>query len=648
MKDAPAPACDWTSFRECALVVISCQMNASEQGLEDETQKWAWLVYNLACVARCTIPEKMRAIVDLFEVCELINWLSAVNSFDKPYFELKEPLRAHISRQKMDEAFQTAREQGICMSRLWNLTVGGGEREEVDLPILMEMLKSQSWAGSCGNKTLPGSLDHDTCTAEVCCFSSIDSTRVQQLHKCSDANCGDPLLFQSQSSYECTTWWLDDMENSEEVPYVVNPEKHVPYMAISHVWSDGTGGGVQGEGRVNRCLFKYFREIAIELGCKAIWWDTISIPSEKVARQKAIGRIHENFREASHTIIHDQSLALSPSTNGSHSCLALLLSPWFTRAWTALELRMAQRGKVSVIYQHPAHLNDTNRYMLKSLDGDILAEHPAYSSRGHWVASSLVKQLREQQFDNIGDILKVLRTRSTSWPQDLMIVAGLLTEHKPKKIEPDFIALIVRDIVTDLVTVEESFLYHGHATMRHKGAWSWCPFSLLDVQLRLNTDIYQRIYVDEEGAVTGCWKYRTLSKEDADKLQSYSFHISVDWQIRAALAQWEYCLLLQHPSREDSKVLLVVPLDVGVSTINGTDYVVLECQFVGTVCTNLEWGLSYSIAVRLGKLEDEATTKANDLIDKYYDIKGPRLSLVPRGKALESIRNTRRQLAGRV
>ena len=84
-----------------------------------------------------------------------------------------------------------------------------------------------------------------------------------------------------------------------------------------------------------------------------------------------------------------------------------------------------------------------------------------------------------------------------------MIVAGLLTEHKPKRVEPDFIALVVRDIVTGLVVIEESFLYHGHATMRQKGGWSWCPFSLLDVQLRTNTDEFQQIYVDEEGAVTG-------------------------------------------------------------------------------------------------------------------------------------------------
>ncbi len=638
MEDA-APACEWKNFRDWALVVVSCQLNAKKQGLEEETWNWALTVHNLSVEAHFPGDEKPMASTILFDVCELINWLDTINSFIYPSFKDRQPLRTHIFKEEIVEATQTAHQKGICMNRLWNLTVGGHEREEVDLPILMRMLQSQSRTDSSTVETSRRSSEHDTCTAEVCCFSSIDSTRVQQLHKCSDSACGEPLWFQTSGiQSECITWSVDSMEGSNGVPHVVDTQS---YLAISHVWSDGTGGGVQGEGRVNRCLFGYFREIAIRLQCKAIWWDTISIPSERVARQKAISRMHENFSKASHTIIHDQSIAQSPWIDGGRSCLALLLSPWFTRAWTALELRMAQKGKVSVIYDDP---DDPKGIALKNLDKDILANHPAYSSRGHWIASSLIKQLRQQQFDNIADILKVLRTRSTSWPRDLMVVAGLLTGHKPDITKSDFVALIVRDIVTGLVAVEESFLYHGHTTMRLKGGWSWCPFSLLDVQLLTNKDQFQRVYIDEEGAVTGSWKYRVLSKEDVDKLQSYSFHTSVDWQIRTALAQWEYCVLLQDPRRKDSKVLLAVPLGVGISTIQNTGYHVVECQFVGTVYANLEWGDSYTITVRLGKLESEPRINAEDLIDEYYNIKGPRLVQVPLGEELDSIRKARKEV----
>ena len=184
---------------------------------------------------------------------------------------------------------------------------------------------------------------------------------------------------------------------------------------------------------------------------------------------------------------------------------------------------MAQKGRISVIYQGP---NNVRPYALKNLDTDVLADHPAYFSRGHLVASSLIEQLREQPFNNIRDILKVVRTRSTSWSRDLLIVAALLTGHKPNVNDPNFIALITRDIIRGLVVIEESVLYHGHATMTEKGGWSWCLMNLLDVQLRTK-DTFDEVYVDEQGAVTGSWKYCLLSKEDANKLEAYSFHISV-------------------------------------------------------------------------------------------------------------------------
>ena len=639
-----APACEWKRFRDWALVVISCQLNASKQGLEEEVWSWGWILYHLTCEAHFSGHgnpgnQRLTPSVNLFDVCELINWLDTINSFIQPSFTYREPLRTHISKETIVQATEIAHQEGICVNRLWNLTVGGREREEVDLPVLMKMLQRQSQVDPSALQISRQNSEHDDCTAEVCCFSSIDSTRVQQLHKCSDSACGEPLLFPNSGiQNECITWWVDNMDGSDEVPRLVDAEQR--YLAISHVWSDGTGGGIQGEGHVNRCLFRYFRKIATRLNCNAVWWDTISIPSERIARQKAISRMHENFSQASHTIIHDESIAQSPWIDGGHSCLALLLSPWFTRAWTALELRMAQEGKISVVFRDP---NDPEGFTLKNLDEKILANHPAYSSRGHWIASSLIKQLRQQQFNNVGDILKVLRIRSTSWPRDIMVVAGLLTGHSPDLIKSDFIALIVRDIVTGLVVLEESFLYHGHTTMKPKGGWSWCPFSLLDVQLQTYTDMFQRIYVDEEGAVTGYWNYRALSKQDVEKLQPHSFHISVAWQIRMALARWEYCLLLQHSRRDDSQVLLAVPLGVGVSTIEDTGYQVLECQFVGTVYQNLGWDDSYPIAVRFGKLDNEPMMKAKDIIDIYEAIKGPRFFILPQGKKLECIRKARKE-----
>ena len=668
---AAAPACEWRHFRDWALVVISCLLNAGNQGLIEESHGWGSLVFGLSMLADTIPREKLPADVDLFEVFELINWMSTIDSYVHPLVDRQVSVRTHLSKRKIFEATQTARQAGICQNRLWNLTVGGGEREEIDLPVLMMMLnkhsqdsvpflrhrehkdqgraprnmatpESQNRTISASIKELHLSSDHDVCTAEVCSFSNIDSTRVEQLHKCSGKACGEPLRFASSRRYKRITWWLNNNGDNNGSPHNAITKGKGQYMAISHVWSDGTGGGVQGEGLVNRCLFTYFRDIARNFGCTAIWWDTISIPTERVARQTAISRMHKNFSQASHTIIHDQYLAQFPWTDDGLPCLALLLSPWFTRAWTALELMMSRKGKVSVIFRHPS---DCSSYTIQNLDHNVLAHHPAYCSRGHWVASSLVRQLRSQQFGSIGDIMKVLRTRNSSWPRDLMVIAGLLTGHEPKVNVPGFVARTTRDIILGLVEIEESFLYHGHATMTQKGGFSWCPSSLLDVHIRTNAnraDRADRVFVSEHGALTGTWEYRMLRKKDVDKVRPYSFHISVAWQIRTALEQWDSCLLLRSPYHNDVRALLVVPLDVGKSEICGRVYKVLECDYVGTIYTSLEWGPSYKITVRLGMLTDDANTSSEEVIRRYDDTEGQGLNGPP-CQELHSIRLERRQ-----
>ena len=84
------------------------------------------------------------------------------------------------------------------------------------------------------------------------------------------------------------------------------------YIAISHVWSDGTGAGLQKAGTVNRCLFKYFTDIAKRLGCEAVWWDAVSVPTEKSARAKAVRSMADQYANAEYTVVHDAHLLNFP------------------------------------------------------------------------------------------------------------------------------------------------------------------------------------------------------------------------------------------------------------------------------------------------------------------------------------------------
>jgi hypothetical protein len=224
-----------------------------------------------------------------------------------------------------------------------------------------------------------------------------------------------------------------------------------------------------------------------------------------------------------------------------------------------------------------------------------------------------------------------------------MVVAGLLTDHKPKVEAPGFIASITRDIILGLVEIEESFLYHGRATMTQEKGFSWCPFSLLDGDVRTDSDrFWERLYVDEEGAVSGRWDYRILSKVDAENVQPYSFHLSVDWQIRATLKRWENCLLLRSTHRKNVQALLVVPLEVAECEIRDDRYPILDCHYVGTVYANLEF--NNSVSVRLGKVSGSPTMSAAKLVEEYDWAKGPILFCPLWRKHLSSIRKARKQM----
>jgi len=99
--------------------------------------------------------------------------------------------------------------------------------------------------------------------------------------------------------------------------------------------------------------------------------------------------------------------------------------------------------------------------------------------------------------------------------------------------------------------------------------------------------------------------------------------------------------------------LLVVPLKVGKIELCNTGYVILECQYVGSVYTNLQWGESYTASIRLGKLTQDPQISAKEVVDNYNriydDHKGPPLmGRHPWAEHLDSIRLARRKASDRM
>ncbi|KAH8594170.1 hypothetical protein B0O99DRAFT_514391, partial [Bisporella sp. PMI_857] len=583
-----APKCDWRPFQEWALTAMSCQAClTSEQKLTKAHTHIASAVYGLCTILKRSKAKSAkyirpsldgpslengseRAPVNIASVCNVLSWMMVIqdeivvhpddlDGLDRKF------LPPALTLPVIENAAKDLQQLGICKNRLWNL-VTLSERQENDFPDFMQalMLHPESF------KHLHGV--HEFCTPTKCQRSQIDSTTVGQMHKCQE-----PLKCQTR------TFNVDLLETSLDLgkptawsrlkPCLSRPNE--AYIAISHVWSDGTGVGVKNAGCVNECLFDYFAQVAERLKCTGIWWDALSIPQESKARSKALNKMHSNYANAKTTVVHDNYLVNFEWKDDGSPCLALVLSSWFTRGWTALELIMS--GKVQVLFKDP---NGGSKPLIKDLDTEVLATEPGGHTRAHWLISGFIRRLRKP-IDELGDLLAILKARSTSWARDRTIIAALLLNVP----DCDFTRVegeITRHILTHLGYIPFECLFHGNVTMADSGPWSWCVPSLDDIRLDLSKKLrgidkdYDMLVINKKGAITGQWGYRRLYRKEVKRLEPYGENLAVRVKVRTALRHWEECLLLREWDDKPGPVLLV-------TTVGVTKGGILECRYVGRV-----------------------------------------------------------------
>ncbi|KAK6339419.1 hypothetical protein TWF718_008838 [Orbilia javanica] len=494
--------------------------------------------------------------IDVFPILEIVYWaVTAQIHFGENPDILGEGWKKDIipvetAAKAISDAVKKAT-GNICLNRLWNTTLIS-ERAEQDIPSLVNL----AIYGRYEKLRHPG---HEQCTPEQCDFTSVDATRVKQLHQCpeTDIDCRatktnfDPALLKvSIESGGGTVWSVD-------APFRVLQD--AKYIAISHVWADGTGIGLEPAGLVNTCLFEYFAKIARTLECRGIWWDTISIPTDPKLRSAAINDMHNNYSQAQYTVLHDKYLSNFEWAEDGSPCLAVILSPWFTRGWTALECIMSR--KIKVIFKKPG--TDTHEPILKDLDEEVLARDPSRCSRGHWIASTIIRRLRQPSpitgdledaentdiIQNVSDLLAVLQPRSTSWPRDRMIIAGLLAGVEVKYGESA--EIITQKICEKLKYINPVSLVHGKTPITGAGPWSWCPKYLYDMPASPPSDFHGRPHQGfiRNGTLklSGLTWFRRVTKEDVlrRRIIPHSTHPSVSFRIETALAEeWQNCLVL--------------------------------------------------------------------------------------------------------
>lgn len=434
------------------------------------------------------------------------------------------------------KAFDRAtRELKLCPNRIW--AVAGEDLPKL-LPDACSVVSLNSLEAD--KDETNNEIDrHNSCTFDFCEYSQRDFTAVQQRHECSDpAQC-------SQLRHRFTRAALEKAIKRGGDSTVWNLagtsilSAHRPFMAISHVWSDGTGTGAWGDGEVNECLYGFFRDIAQQFQCEGIWWDTLCIPREKATRNKAIKRIQNNYQDARITLVHDcflRNWVWHPDT----ACFAILMSPWFSRGWTALEL--ANSHRVKVIFK------GRRGPVIKDLDEEILAKDDEPDGPRK-EASRIIQSLRNG-VTSLNDLLRVLGPRYTSWPKDMSIISALLVGVAPEEQQQKTYVRILKK----LGRISPGNFFHNSATM--SSDFGWCPTSLFNMPLdRSHSD--GSLLISGNG-VQGRWRVIPMSATLEELFLWSHSHPLIRRQLQNALQHPDRCRLLAESVDDPIERVLLV------------------------------------------------------------------------------------------
>ncbi|KAK5662254.1 hypothetical protein OQA88_8159 [Cercophora sp. LCS_1] len=465
------------------------------------------------------------------------------------------------------DAVRRAKAFKLCLRRIWAVSANLPNRAR-SLPNLIP---------AAGTFSVPSHSrqhhEHEQCTFDFCEHSRIDFTSVAQRHECQDPpgpDCGNyvfPLQqLSSRVDRSSSTAWELVSGSPDDVPSLLDPTK--PYMAVSHVWADGTGAGIWGPGKVNKCLYEFFCKIARDFQCEGCWWDAVSIPQEAKARSKALAGMQNNYADARITLVHDLYLREWEWVDAATACFAIVMSPWYSRGWTALEL--AKSHKVKILFKAR-----NEHHVIKDLDIDILDQVPPDSP--YLPAAKAISKLRSAKVQNLGDLLSILAPRDTSKPRDVPIISGLLAGVDVSGVLSQ--QEVYQRILRKLGKVAQGHLFHSSATMAAPG-FSWCPTNILDMPMANMEPGSVLLSLQENGDLEGSWKMCPVDSIPNEDLIWHSVHDLTHVALKVALNdknKAKHILLVETPCPKH-RALLVQPMafDDDVSGM-------IRCKYVGPV-----------------------------------------------------------------
>ncbi|KAI1489984.1 hypothetical protein F5X96DRAFT_638486, partial [Biscogniauxia mediterranea] len=207
-----------------------------------------------------------------------------------------------------------------------------------------------------------------------------------------------------------------------------------PYVAISHVWSDGRGNPRRN--CLCRCQMFYIQSLVnnlydSDLHPVPFWMDTLCIPVGQAnyqTRRKAIIRIAHTFTNADKVLVVDSSLLSCPA-GGSwlENFMRIQYSPWMTRLWTYLEGRIAR----NIYFQlGNERIQGTDLESVVHEPGDVVQ------------LSKDLQELPEDRLRSSRSAMQLIRAMATAMPSQHILEMSPQSDTDMEEIRQDALRLL--------------------------------------------------------------------------------------------------------------------------------------------------------------------------------------------------------------
>jgi hypothetical protein len=243
-------------------------------------------------------------------------------------------------------------------------------------------------------------------------------------------------------------------------------------LAISHVWSHGQGGRIDGSKSTgfNECLHARYSTIAHSFGCDSYWMDTPCIPEEHSLRREAIIGINPVFTSATVVLVCDRDLmAIDVSSGNVHAyeelLSTLLVCDWNVRAWTLLEaVKGAEALHLLCLNDQVIRLSDVLRIV--HAQGDMALANLCLA------ANHLLPKSRVGYNGTLESTGAMLNHRHASRTGDEIVIWSLLLDTT---LRPMPLCTTAEQFWRNRQSVNTAFLVSDVPRIRNVPGLSWAP-----------------------------------------------------------------------------------------------------------------------------------------------------------------------------